>query len=43
MYKGGYNIAVFNQELFECIETKTYKIDDLVYSKHDVLDESGKY
>lgn len=43
MYKGGYNLAIFNPELFECVEIKTYKIDDLVYTKHDVLEENGRY
>lgn len=33
MHMGGYNLAVFNPDLFECIETKIYRIDMIDYRK----------
>ena len=33
MNPGGYNLAVFDPELFECTQTQVYKIDKLVYEK----------
>ena len=34
MHENGYNLAIFNPELFECIDTKIYKIDMIDYRKH---------
>lgn len=34
MHENGYNLAIFNPELFECIDTKTYKINMIDYRKH---------
>jgi len=34
--KGGYNLAVFNPQLFDCIAINTYKIDNLQYVKHEI-------
>lgn len=36
MYNDGYNLAIFNPELFECIETNTFKIESVVYNKKRV-------
>lgn len=33
MNPDGYNLAVFNPELFECVETKIYRIDTIDYRK----------
>jgi len=34
MHAEGYNLAVFNPELFECVGTQIYKIDTIDYRKH---------
>ncbi|TCS75022.1 RES domain-containing protein [Muricomes intestini] len=34
MYSEGYNLAVFNPDLFECIGTDVYRIDTIHYNKH---------
>ena len=34
MHENGYNLAIFNPELFECIDTEIYKIDMIDYRKH---------
>lgn len=34
MYNDGYNLAVFEPELFECIDTVMYRIDTIDYRKH---------
>lgn len=37
MHSEGYNLAVFDPDLFECVETKVYRIDTIDYRKHSVL------
>lgn len=37
MSRKGYNFAIFDETLFECIETKSYDIDSLTYN-YSVLD-----
>ena len=37
MYNKGYNMAVFDPELFECVETKVYRIDTMDYDRSRVL------
>ncbi len=34
MHNEGYNLAVFDPDLFECIDTKVYRIDTIDYRKH---------
>ena len=34
MHSGGYNLAVFDPDLFECVETEVYGIDMIDYTKH---------
>lgn len=36
MHESGYNLAVFEPDLFECIETTVYRIDTIDYKKHKV-------
>lgn len=36
MNKDGYNLAVFNPQLFNCIAINTYRIDNLQYVKHKI-------
>ena len=36
MHSDGYNLAVFDPDVFECIETKVYRIDTIDYRKHVV-------
>lgn len=36
MHKDGYNLAIFDPDLFECIETKVYGIDLINYDKHEL-------
>lgn len=36
MHSQGYNLAVFDPDIFECIETKVYGIDMIDYRKHAV-------
>ncbi len=36
MHSEGYNLALFDQDLFECIETSVYRIDTIAYGKHEV-------
>ena len=36
MHESGYNLAVFELDLFECIETTVYRIDTIDYKKHKV-------
>ena len=36
MHNEGYNLAVFNPNLFECIDTQIYGIDTIDYRKHIV-------
>ncbi|MCM1181402.1 MAG: RES family NAD+ phosphorylase [Clostridium sp.] len=36
MHNGGYNLAVFEPNVFECIETNIYRIDTIDYEKHMV-------
>lgn len=33
MYPSGFNIAIFNPLLFECISTEVYKIEDISYNR----------
>jgi len=37
MRKNGYNLAVFDPYLFECVDTKTYKIGELEYKKEECI------
>ena len=34
MNKDGFNLAIFDPDIFECIETRVYMIDNIVYNKH---------
>ena len=34
MHNEGYNLAVFDPDLFECIDPKVYRIDTIDYRKH---------
>ncbi len=34
MHSGGYNLAIFNPDLFECIAVDVYRIDTIDYRKH---------
>lgn len=34
MHSDGYNLALFDPDLFECVETKVYGIDTIDYRKH---------
>lgn len=34
MHSGGYNLALFDPDLFECIGTEVYGIDTIDYRKH---------
>lgn len=36
MHNGGYNLALFDPDLFECIETEVYAIETIDYKKHIV-------
>lgn len=36
MHSGGYNLALFDPDLFECVDTKVYGIDMIDYRKHIV-------
>lgn len=36
MHNGGYNLALFDPDLFECIQTEVYAIDTIDYKKHIV-------
>lgn len=36
MHDDGYNLALFEPDLFECIETEVYRIDAIEYRKHPV-------
>lgn len=36
MHDGGYNLAVFNPDLFECIETEVFRIDMIDYRRHRI-------
>lgn len=36
MNPNGYNLAIFYPDLFECTETKVYKIERLTYSKSEI-------
>ena len=33
-FADGYNLALFDPDLFECVETKVYGIDTIDYRKH---------
>lgn len=33
MYQDGYNLAIFDPDLFDCIETQTYKINSVTYNR----------
>lgn len=35
--KDGYNLAIFNPELFECIDTKIYQVQSLEYNTNEVM------
>lgn len=35
-YPGGYNLAIFNPNLFECISVSVLEIDQLRYSHHEI-------
>ncbi len=37
---GGYNLAIFNPNLFECVKVNVYKIDKLQYTYSSVLNQS---
>lgn len=34
MHNGGYNLAIFNPDLFECVGVEVYRIDTIDYRKH---------
>lgn len=34
MHNGGYNLALFDPDLFECVNTEVYRIDTIDYKKH---------
>lgn len=36
MHQGGYNLAIFNPDLFECKSTAVYKIDTIDYRKQKI-------
>lgn len=36
MHSGGYNMAIFNPDLFKCIDADVYRIDTIDYRKHIV-------
>lgn len=36
MHREGYNLALFNPELCECIDTDVYRIDMIDYRKHAI-------
>lgn len=37
MHSDGYNLALFYPDLFECVETKVYRIDTIDYRKHSIM------
>ena len=37
MHSAGYNLALFDPELFECIDTEVYRIDTIDYKKHLII------
>lgn len=36
MYEKGYNLAIFDPELFECINTEVYRIENVTYHIHQI-------
>jgi hypothetical protein len=36
MKPDGYNLSIFDPNLFNCVEVTTYKIDELTYKKSAV-------
>ncbi len=37
MHSDGYNLALFDPDLFECEETEVYRIDTIDYRKHRII------
>lgn len=37
MHSAGYNLALFDPDLFECVDTKVYGIDMIDYRKHPIM------
>lgn len=37
MHSDGYNLALFDPDLFECVETEVYGIDTIDYRKHPIM------
>ena len=37
MHSDGYNLALFDPDLFECVETQVYGIDMIDYRKHPIV------
>ena len=40
MYEKGYNLAIFDPELFECINTEVYRIENVLHIIYIRLDET---
>lgn len=39
---GGYNLAIFNPDLFECVSVSVYDIEKLQYTSKKVLWKAGE-